>query len=83
MKFANRVTTATLLLLGISAIALSGCQVDKTQEGELPKVSTEGGQLPAYDVEAADVSVGTREETITVPDVDVTMPDEKRDPEER
>lgn len=77
MKCANRTTTAMLLLLGASAIALGGCQVDKTQEGELPEVSAEGGQLPAYDVETADVDVTTREETVTVPDVDVTMPDER------
>lgn len=81
MKLANRVTTATFLLLGASAIAMSGCDVDKTQEGELPKVSAEGGQLPAYDVETADVAVGTRQETVTVPEIDVTMPDEKRDEE--
>lgn len=83
MKFANRITTATFLLVGASAIAMSGCDVDKTQEGELPEVSTEGGQLPAYDVETADVDVGTREETVTVPEVDVTMPDEQREAERR
>ncbi|MDQ3287531.1 MAG: hypothetical protein M3Q42_04590 [Pseudomonadota bacterium] len=60
---------------------MSGCDVDKTQEGELPEVSAEGGQLPAYDVETADVDVGTRQETVTVPEVDVTMPDEQRETE--
>lgn len=78
MKSLN-LTAALLLALGASAIALGGCQAEQTQEGELPDVdvTAEGGQLPEYDVETADVEVGTREETVTVPDVDVTMPDEQ------
>ena len=79
MKSLNRTTAALLLALGASAIALGGCQAEQTQEGELPDVdvTAEGGQLPEYDVETADVDVGTREETVTVPDIDVTMPDEQ------
>lgn len=77
MKCVNRMTTAMFLLVGASAIMLAGCDVNQTQEGELPEVTAEGGQLPKYDVETADVDIGTREETVTVPDVDVTMPDEQ------
>lgn len=79
MKRFNRKTAALLLALGASAVALGGCQVEQTEEGELPDVdvTAEGGQLPEYDVDTADVEVGTREETVTVPDVDVTMPDEQ------
>ena len=78
MKSLN-LTAALLLGLGASAIALGGCQAEQTQEGELPDVdvTAEGGQLPEYYVDTADVDVGTREETVTVPDVDVTMPDEQ------
>lgn len=85
MKSRNPITAALLLALGASAIALGGCQVEKTQEGELPDVdvTAEGGQLPEYDVQTADVDVGTREETVTVPDVDVTMPDEQPTEEQR
>lgn len=32
--------------------------------------------MPEYDVDAPDVDVGTQEKTITVPDVDVDMPDD-------
>ena len=83
MKSLNR-TAALLLALGASAIALGGCQAEQTQEGELPDVdvTAEGGQLPEYEVETADVEVGTREETVTVPDIDVTMPDEQPKQEE-
>lgn len=83
MKSLNR-TAALLLALGASAIALGGCQAEQTQEGELPDVdvAVEGGQLPEYEVETADVEVGTREETVTVPDIDVTMPDEQPEQQE-
>lgn len=84
MKCRNPTTAALLLALGASAIALGGCRAEQTQEGELPDVdvTAEGGQLPEYDVETADVDVGTREETVTVPDIDVTMPDEQPKQEE-
>ena len=78
MKRLNPMTSATLLLVGASAIMLAGCDVDQTREGELPEVTAEGGQLPQYEVETADVDIGTREETVTVPDVDITMPDEQQ-----
>lgn len=57
------------------AMGLAACDVDQTEEGELPEVTVEGGNMPEYDVETADVDVGTREETIEVPEVDITMPD--------
>lgn len=79
------------LLLASSALALSGCDVEQTEEGEAPDVDVEaeGGNLPEYDVDAPDVDVGTEERTITVPDVEVNPPEEEgevsseeRDPED-
>lgn len=56
-------------------LALSGCDVEQTREGELPDVdvdvSGDPGQLPAYDVETPDVDVSMEEKEVTVPDVDV------------
>lgn len=71
-------SAALAVALG-SVLTLGACTAEKTQEGELPDVdvSAEGGQLPAYEVETADVEVGTKQTEVTVPDVDVTMPDEK------
>lgn len=57
------------------AMGLAACDVDQTQEGEMPEVEVTGGQMPEYDVETADVDVGTKETTVEVPDVDITMPD--------
>jgi hypothetical protein len=68
----------TAIAVAASALALSACEVEQTEEGEMPEVDveTEGGNLPEYDVEGPDVDVGTEERTITVPDVDVDPPDD-------
>ncbi|GAC1580555.1 MAG: hypothetical protein NVS3B5_14250 [Sphingomicrobium sp.] len=59
------------LMLATTCISLAGCQVKKTQEGEAPKVSVTGGQLPKYDVKTPDVQVGSKKEVVTVPTVHV------------
>ncbi len=73
------------------AVTFAACDVDKTQEGEMPEVKVEGGQMPEYDVDVAEVEVGTtektvevptvvmEEETIDVPVVGVDMPEEDGD----
>lgn len=68
----KRIITAALF--APLAIALAACDVDQTQEGELPEVEVKGGQMPEFDVETADVDVGTKQTTVEVPDVDITMP---------
>jgi hypothetical protein len=72
------VRLCTAVAIPSVAFALSACDVKKTQEGEMPKVSVEGGQAPKYDVDAADVKVDGEKKTITVPDVDIVTPEEKR-----
>jgi hypothetical protein len=53
-------------------VALGACSVEQTEEGELPEVNVEGGNMPEYDVDAADVDITTDTATITVPDIDVS-----------
>ena len=69
-----------ILLLALLTVFATGCRVRQTEEGEMPDVdvSTEGGKLPEYDVDAADVDVKTEKKEITVPDVDVNMPGEEK-----
>jgi hypothetical protein len=62
------------------AMGLAACDVDQTEEGEMPELQVEEGNMPEYDVETADVEVGTEERTVEVPDVDVTMPDAEGTP---
>lgn len=84
-----------LLLLGISLAMLGACNIKKEEKGELPEldvdVTADAGELPEYEVNWADVNVGTRtktleipkvvivmeEETVEVPYIDVDMPDGK------
>ena len=74
------IKNATILAFAMtSALALTACNVDKTQEGELPDVDVEvqdPGQVPKYDVDAPDVDVGTKDVTVPVPDIDVEPADE-------
>lgn len=69
---------AFILLMALLAVLATGCRVRQTEEGELPDVdvSAEGGKVPEYDVDAADVDVTTEKREVTVPDVDVNMPGE-------
>ena len=79
-KHMNRITIRNLispqtLFTFFALFMLTGCQVEQTQEGELPDVdvSVDEGQLPAYDVDVADVDVSLTEKTVKVPKVIVVM----------
>jgi len=66
-------------LVSIGLVGLVGCDVKKTQEGNvtLPKYEVEKTQsgdvtLPKYDVKTPDVNVTTEKKVIEVPKVKVT-----------
>lgn len=59
----------------LSAFALAACDVEQTEEAELPEVDVQGGQMPEFDADVADVEVGTEEKTIDVPTVDIDEAD--------
>lgn len=64
---------ATTLCAAALLFALAGCDVEQTREARAPDVDVDvqGGQAPAYDVDAPDVDVNAKEKVVTVPDVDV------------
>lgn len=66
-----------LLLVGVMTgfINLTG------RGGDVPEVKVEGGALPTVDADVGDVDVGTKNETIQVPtiDVDTATTDAKED----
>ncbi len=64
----------TILAVPAVALAFAACDVDQTQEGELPDVDVEEGQMPEFDVEGPDVDVG--QDTVVVPTVDVDVPED-------
>lgn len=90
-----------------SAIALSGCEVEKIEDGEMPNVDittnsgqmpkydidvqqtqegrlpevdvdVDNGKMPEYDVRGPEVTIGTQEKTISVPNVDVDVSTEEK-----
>lgn len=75
-KFALAIVTCS------AALGLAACDVDQTEEAELPDVdvSAEGGNLPEFDVEAADVELGTEETTVEVPTLDIEDNDAQGEP---
>jgi uncharacterized lipoprotein len=69
-------TTLATALIAAGVLGLAGCDVKKTQEGNVtvPKYDVEKKQsgdvtLPKYDVTTPDVKVGTTEKSVTVPTV--------------
>ena len=65
----------SLLVAPLFVVGMAACDVEQTEEGDLPDVDVEGGQVPEYDVDAADVEVGTDTAVVEVPDVDIEDPD--------
>ena len=66
--------------LCLSLIMMS-CNVEQKKEAELPEidvdVDAEAGQLPSFEVDWADVNVGTRTEIVKIPKVVVVMEEEE------
>ncbi len=69
-------TTLVASLVAIGAIGLTGCDVKKTQEGnvtvpkyEVEKKASGDVTLPKYDVTTPDVKVGSKDATVTVPTI--------------
>ena len=55
----------------LGAFALTGCDVDVEDRGEMPEVEVEEGEMPDVDVTPPDVDIHTERREVTVPDIDV------------
>ena len=67
---------AGVVLVAAVAFGVYMVDIDQTEEGALPTVSIEGGNLPEYETDVGDVEVGERDITVTVPTVEVESPEE-------
>lgn len=67
------------MTLGVVALAATACDIDQTRDAELPDVDVDvqGGQLPAWDIDGPDVTVGTTTKTVTVPKLVVVTEEEQ------
>jgi hypothetical protein len=61
-----------VVILLIAAFAFNLIDINQTRKGELPNISVQGGQVPAYDVQTGSVNVGTTERSVDVPKIDTT-----------
>lgn len=68
-----------LLTLVCVALLMTSCDIKQKKETKLPDldIDVEAGQLPTFDVDWADVNVGTKTETIAVPKVVIVMEEEE------
>ena len=66
-----------IVALVVAAFAFGFINIDQVKTAKLPDVQVEatGGQAPAFDVETADINVGTKEESVAVPTVEVGTKD--------
>jgi hypothetical protein len=65
------IVAAVLVVAVIAAFAFGLIDVNQTKETKMPEVAVQGGQAPAFDVDTAKVSVGTKETSVEVPKVEV------------
>lgn len=73
MRFIGGLLLIVLLILA-GGIVTGFIDLQQTQEGRLPKIAVQGGSLPKYEANVAKVEVGSRNETVEVPTVDVKRP---------
>ncbi|MDY8109652.1 hypothetical protein U0C82_10935 [Fulvimarina sp. 2208YS6-2-32] len=62
---------AIIIVVVVAYFLFFFVDVDVTQEGSLPEVNVEGGELPEADVQTGDVNVGSEERTVEVPTIDI------------
>ena len=62
---------ALAIAIGTLALSLAACDVEQTEEMEVPEVAVEGGNMPEFDVDVADVDVGSEEVTMDVPTLEI------------
>ncbi len=69
----GRVLGSLVLLVVIFGVAWAFGLVNlqQTRDAKLPTVSVQGGQMPKFDADVANVQVGTKTKSVEVPQVNV------------
>lgn len=67
---------AAIIAVVVIGFGIYMIDIDQTEEGSMPEVSVEGGNLPEFDAEVGDVDVTQEEVTVTVPEIEVTPPED-------
>ncbi|WP_062055389.1 hypothetical protein [Aquimarina longa] len=65
----------------IIILLVSSCDIQQKKEAKLPDVdvdvNTKAGQIPTFDIDWADVNVGTKTRKVTIPKVVIVMEEEE------
>ena len=78
---------AILMLLLLAAVVFvvlimtNVIDIRQTREGALPAVQVERGEMPEFEVDTADIDVGTERRTVEVPSIEVRGAGEAEDEE--
>lgn len=75
MKIGLAIAAVAIVLA--TAFGVYMVDIDQTQQAELPNVEIEGGQLPEFSAETGDISITEEEVTVTVPDIEITPPQDE------
>ncbi len=74
IRFIFGLLLVAVLLIG-GAMAFGLLKVEQTRDAKLPAIAVEQGTLPKYKADVVKVEVGTRNETVEVPTVEVSKPE--------
>jgi hypothetical protein len=67
---------ALIIVVVVVLMAFGFINIDQTRQGQMPSVSVQGGQAPAFQADVGSVAVGTENKTVQVPTVAVNKPGE-------
>ena len=71
--------TGTIIAIAVAAVVIVAgfymIDIDQTEEAALPEVTVEGGNLPEYEADVGSIEI--TEETVTVPGIEITTPEEE------
>ncbi|WP_223262764.1 hypothetical protein [Sphingobium sp. SCG-1] len=73
IRFLLGLVLLAVIVIG-GAMAFGLLKVEQTRDATLPAVAVKEGTLPAYKADVVKVDVGTRNETVQVPTVNVQKP---------
>lgn len=73
-RFLTGLLLVVLILVGI-AFAFGYIKLNQTEDASLPRLEVKGGTMPEYKLNTPEVNVGTRNETVEVPVMEIKKPE--------
>lgn len=74
LRFIGGLLLVAVILVG-AAFAFGLIRVQQTQDAKIPTIAVQPGTMPSYKADVVKVEVGTKNETVKVPTVEVKKPE--------